>query len=81
MDQNSFGLRDAVVTGLGLLIASMGWIFKRQDTRITNLEECKVDKIVVDSKFAEVIRRLDAQDVSAQKRDEKLDRLVERLLK
>jgi hypothetical protein len=81
MDQSTFGLRDAVVAGLGLLTASMGWIFKRQDHRITNLEDNKVDKTALDDKFKEVIRRLDAQDISSQSRDTKLDRLIEKLIK
>lgn len=77
----TFGLRDAVVAGLGLLTASMGWIFRKQDNRITNLEKQKVDKETHDERFKEVIRRLDKQDESSAERDKKLDRLIERLIK
>lgn len=80
-DPSAFGLRDMVVAGLGLLTASMGWIFRKQDNRITKLEDNKVDKVAHESRFEEVIRRLDAQDASSAKRDEKLDRLIERLIK
>jgi len=81
MDQSTFGLKDAIVAGLGLLTASMGWIFKKQDSRITNLEDNKVDKTAHETRFDEVIRRLDSQDESSAERDKKLDRLIERLIK
>lgn len=81
MQDNPLGLRDAVVAGLGLLTAAMGWIFRKQDGRIKDLEENKVDKEVHNDKFLEVIRRLDAQDTASMRRDEKLDRIIEKLIK
>lgn len=83
MEQGTiFGVsvRDVSLAIIGLLFTAMGWIFRKQDSRITKLEECKVDATVHESKFAEVVRRLDAQDASAVRRDEKLDRILEKLI-
>jgi hypothetical protein len=80
-DQMGINARDIILGVVGLIMTLMGWIFNRQDKRLTDLETCKVDKTTHEDKFAEVIRRLDAQDVSSATRDLKLDRIIERLIK
>jgi hypothetical protein len=78
-----FGIqvRDIALGMIGILISLMSWIFNRQDKRISSLEKDKVDKAAHESRFQEVIRRLDQQDAAAILRDGKLDRLIERLFK
>lgn len=73
-------MRDVVIGFMGLFMTGLGFIFKSQLNRISNLEENKVDKEVHESRFEEVIRRLDAQDESAIRRDDKLDRILDRML-
>lgn len=86
MDQGGgdiFGLnlRDLALAFVAFLFTAMGWIFKKQDNRIADLEAGKVDKELHESRFTEVVRRLDAQDTAAIRRDEKLDKILERVMK
>ena len=73
--------RDIILGAIGLIMTLMTWIFGKQDKRLNDLEKGKVDCSVHESTFDQVIKRLDAQDVSARDRDLKLDRIIEKLIK
>lgn len=84
MDGSStFGItvRDIVLGVVTLLVSAMTWIFNNHDKRISELEKHKVDLKAHENRFTEVLRRLDRQDEAAVLRDQKLDRLIERLIK
>jgi hypothetical protein len=81
MESTGINARDIILGVVGFIMTLMGWIFNKQDKRLSDLETCKVDVKTHEDKFAEVIRRLDAQDVSSAQRDVKLDRIIERLIK
>jgi hypothetical protein len=81
MESTGINARDIILGVVGFIMTLMGWIFNKQDKRLTDLETCKVDVKTHEDKFAEVIRRLDGQDASSTLRDAKLDRIIERLIK
>lgn len=72
-----FSAKDILLALIGLIVGCFGFIFRSYDKRICALEKEKANELSVANRFTEVLVRLANQDMMTEKRDKKLDRILE----
>jgi len=79
MESTGISFRDVVTAIVGLFMALFSFIARGQMKRIDDLEQGKVNKSEHTLQYENILFRLKSQDDSAVKRDEKLDKILDRL--